>query len=715
MEKIQTFLRSILKSSKKTMGMVIILLVAVAVPITLGLIKQNQDNRQEAASNLPAQPYINTLRNDTGHDIVAGSNENVKYYVKTTNSSRILAYVHGKSTPTASDAVVGNYDYSQVSEDSNANKFFSLPVANTSENTFMFRTPNKAGDYYFVVNIENAYTGDDGKTAYYGCSWDKRAYVRDSNNSVTFLSGSGGCSNSSASKFTVKSGSTAGNSITLNSNVYPTGNAQCGKVQFSWNSVSNAGSYLVVYSYDSWKESGVQNLQGVTGTSTIGDFTLGKKVYAKVNVLNKGIPPSIISSSDVVSFTMPSSCNTTGESGGTVPTVNSFNPVINGSNITFTVSGNAKNYWVYVMRASTAPDKSKSTQYTTLQNYDASLPQENTFYRAQVSSNGSVSFAKPTREGPYWIVVNGHSESVQVPGSLTDSVCAWDGKLYKYTASGGVESTGSCSNVGVKGVASDTSSENPGDGGTGGNTGGNTGTTNPTGGVFPTRPQGPSLWDKIRCQNSCRNSRARDLEKLCIDKCLADVGNNGNPGGATGGQNMNLALTVSLPGIGSGQDASTSGTTGNNMNPKRTTRQGQMQIFNMNNEQVKSSAVSFTYSASGSAQQTGVYTSTVNIDGISPGTYYIKLSMDNTLFTQVSGVITLKEGNNTVPRVTLIPGDLNQDNNLNMSDHSIFVGCYGKKECPADEKTRSDFNDDGVIDGKDYNILIRAFAIRAGA
>jgi len=523
MEKIQTFLRSILKSSKKTMGMVIILLVAVAVPITLGLIKQNQDNRQEAATSV-------------------GTTEKI-----------------------AQCKAVCNELYANAT----------------------------SGTDFVLSGCKNACEMSGGVVP----------------------------------------------SVTINPS--PTG---------------------------------VSSSPAPTNTPS----------------------PSGTTSSDSI-------------------TVGNFTPIINGDKITFTISGTSKGYWVYVMRSSTAPDKSKSTQYTTLQNYDSSLPQENTFYRAQVSSNGSVSFAKPTREGPYWIVVNGHSESVQVPGSLTDSVCAWDGKLYKYTASGGVESTGSCTNVGVKGVASDTSSGNPGDGGTGGNTGGNTGTTNPTGGVFPTRPQGPSLWDKIRCQNSCRNSRARDLEKLCIDKCLADVGNNGNPGGATGGQNMNLALTVSLPGIGSGQDASTSGTTGNNMNPKRTTRQGQMQIFNMNNEQVKSSAVSFTYSASGSAQQTGVYTSTVNIDGISPGTYYIKLSMDNTLFTQVSGVITLKEGNNTVPRVTLIPGDLNQDNNLNMSDHSIFVGCYGKKECPADEKTRSDFNDDGVIDGKDYNILIRAFAIRAGA
>lgn len=163
--------------------------------------------------------------------------------------------------------------------------------------------------------------------------------------------------------------------------------------------------------------------------------------------------------------------------------------------------------------------------------------------------------------------------------------------------------------------------------------------------------------------------------------------------------NMNLALSVTLPGIGTG--------TGSNTSPQRTTREGKIQIFNTNNEQVKNATVSFTF-------QSGVYTGTVNISGVAAGTYYIKVSMDNTLFTQIPGVITLQNGNNTLPALTLVPGDINQDNNLNMSDHSIFVGCYGEKECPAAEKTKSDFNDDGVIDGKDYNILIRSFAIRQG-
>ena len=184
------------------------------------------------------------------------------------------------------------------------------------------------------------------------------------------------------------------------------------------------------------------------------------------------------------------------------------------------------------------------------------------------------------------------------------------------------------------------------------------------------------------------------------------------PSGQQG--NMNLNFAVLLPGIGNGGVASGSAATGNNMTPKRPTRQGQIQIFNTNNEQVKSSAVTFTYQTASASAQTGRYTGTVNVTGVSAGTYYIKISMDNTLFTQIPGVVNLTTGNNTLSALTLVPGDLNQDNNLNMSDHSIFVGCYGEKECPAENKTRSDFNDDGVIDGKDYNILIRSFAIRSG-
>lgn len=167
----------------------------------------------------------------------------------------------------------------------------------------------------------------------------------------------------------------------------------------------------------------------------------------------------------------------------------------------------------------------------------------------------------------------------------------------------------------------------------------------------------------------------------------------------TNPQQMTLKLSATLPGIGSG--------TGNNANPKRTTRTGSVEIYNTQNVKVKEGETSFTY-------QGGVYSGTIEMTNAPAGTYYVKMKFDNTIFQQLPGVYNLTLGANTLPTVALAPGDLNQDNNLNMQDYSIFVSCYGEKECEASSKQMSDFNDDGIIDGIDYNILIRSFAIRSG-
>lgn len=174
-------------------------------------------------------------------------------------------------------------------------------------------------------------------------------------------------------------------------------------------------------------------------------------------------------------------------------------------------------------------------------------------------------------------------------------------------------------------------------------------------------------------------------------------------------QQMNLRLMVTLPGVGSG--------TGNNPNPVRPNRQGKVEIYNVQNVKVKESDVSFAYHNDVGAPNTnrvGVYMGNVELTNTPAGTYYVKVRFDNTLFHQLPGVYNLALGSNNLPAVELAPGDLNQDNNLNMQDYSIFVACYGEKECESSKKQMADFNDDGVVDGIDYNILIRSFAIRSG-
>jgi hypothetical protein len=134
-------------------------------------------------------------------------------------------------------------------------------------------------------------------------------------------------------------------------------------------------------------------------------------------------------------------------------------------------------------------------------------------------------------------------------------------------------------------------------------------------------------------------------------------------------------------------------------------RSGEVQVFNTNNEPVKQGPINFNFSG-------GTYKGTVELADLPEATYYVKARFDNTIFTQFPGVYAMKKGKNTLPRLQLVPGDLNKDNKLNMEDHSLFAGCFGAKSCT--QKTLADFNDDGAVSGVDYNILIRSFAIRQG-
>ena len=123
------------------------------------------------------------------------------------------------------------------------------------------------------------------------------------------------------------------------------------------------------------------------------------------------------------------------------------------------------------------------------------------------------------------------------------------------------------------------------------------------------------------------------------------------------------------------------------------------------NVEVKNGAINFTYA-------TGIYSGTVEMTDLTAGSYYVKVKFDNTLKKLVPGVQNLHTGSNDLPVVTLVPGDLNTNNNLDITDYNVFISCMDPKTCT--QKTLTDFNDDAHVTIIDYNILLRSFAIRDG-
>lgn len=166
-----------------------------------------------------------------------------------------------------------------------------------------------------------------------------------------------------------------------------------------------------------------------------------------------------------------------------------------------------------------------------------------------------------------------------------------------------------------------------------------------------------------------------------------------------------LSFNLILPGVG--------GLAGN-PNPLTPTKQLKIQVFNSTNQQVggdKTGNIIFD-------SQSGMFKGTVNLGVISSGTYTIKVKTDRYLRKLISGVQNLVEGLNQMPQTTMVVGDINGDNKLNIADYNIIVTCFGNKanssSCGAVNKQAADLNDDGKISDPDYKLFIDSLSVQEG-
>lgn len=94
--------------------------------------------------------------------------------------------------------------------------------------------------------------------------------------------------------------------------------------------------------------------------------------------------------------------------------------------------------------------------------------------------------------------------------------------------------------------------------------------------------------------------------------------------------------------------------------------------------------------------------------------YKIKVRFDNTLKKYLSNdpIAIVPGQQNQTPLMTLIPGDISVNNVLDIFDYNVLVSCYGSRMgstfCDGHELA-SDLNDNGSVDGVDYNVLLTSF------
>jgi hypothetical protein len=171
-------------------------------------------------------------------------------------------------------------------------------------------------------------------------------------------------------------------------------------------------------------------------------------------------------------------------------------------------------------------------------------------------------------------------------------------------------------------------------------------------------------------------------------------------------QNAAVAVSVTLPGI------SPNAAIGDNTSPLHPTRNFDVSLYNNKDELVKTVSAPLTFNGAS-------YNGVAKFSDIPIGSYIVKVKSDNSLYKALPGPKTLVSDTTIdTPTVALVTGNVDNtagsENILDLSDYNALLSCFDNKPCDAKLKVLTDLNDDGKVDSKDFNILLRGFATRTG-
>jgi hypothetical protein len=176
-----------------------------------------------------------------------------------------------------------------------------------------------------------------------------------------------------------------------------------------------------------------------------------------------------------------------------------------------------------------------------------------------------------------------------------------------------------------------------------------------------------------------------------------------------------LSVTVFLQGIGKAGDNVAPGQ-GGNQDPFRLQRPVTVELYDTSNVLRATASGVLLYSPTN-----GNFTGTIEPDkAVASGSYSARVIVPGYLAQNISQYFQVTPSATiTLPKVTLITGDINQDNILSILDYNILLGCYSgittAKDCDSLRMRLSDLNDDGRVDGLDYNLFLRTMAVQRGS
>lgn len=175
-----------------------------------------------------------------------------------------------------------------------------------------------------------------------------------------------------------------------------------------------------------------------------------------------------------------------------------------------------------------------------------------------------------------------------------------------------------------------------------------------------------------------------------------------------------LQLTVSLHGIGTSGDSINPASLTSNKNPQHPTRDISILVTDKAHTIEQNILGTLNYDPT-----TGKFSGVIPLSSLSDGIYSLRVKTDQYLRKSIPGFLEAHRGKVTpVPPVSLIGGDINGDNKINILDYGILIGCYSDirpaLSCTASQKDAADLNDDGRVDQADYNFFLRESSVQVG-
>ncbi|HEV2339429.1 MAG TPA: alkaline phosphatase family protein [Patescibacteria group bacterium] len=175
-----------------------------------------------------------------------------------------------------------------------------------------------------------------------------------------------------------------------------------------------------------------------------------------------------------------------------------------------------------------------------------------------------------------------------------------------------------------------------------------------------------------------------------------------------------LSLTLCPHGLGNCGD-SVSANSGGNTNPVHQQRSVIVTLLAAGTSMPVQGTVSYNQSA-------GNFQGSLSVSNLSSGQYTVTVKMDGFLSKQEPGTIAITSGQTiTLPSLSLVNGDIDNDDQLDLLDYNAIVSCYGDLQTtptctkpPTAQSPGADINDDGVVDGIDYNLFLREISVQQG-